>query len=159
MNIFYLDHDQEKAARMHCDIHVNKMIIETAQLLSSAHHIANSDVKEKVYKLTHKNHTSAVWTRASKDNYIWLLGLLKALISEFHVRNGKNHKTEERLEFLEKIPALPDMPFTQPTQSMPDIYRCDDSIIAYRNFYREYKWPQSWFKFKGGVPAEWLAVI
>ena len=28
-----------------------------------------------------------------------------------------------------------DMPFKQPPQCMPDEYKCDDSIIAYQNFY------------------------
>lgn len=38
VNIFYLDHDPAAAARMHCDRHVVKMILESAQLLSTAWH-------------------------------------------------------------------------------------------------------------------------
>ncbi len=37
MNIFYLDHDVYKCAEMHNDKHTVKMILEYAQLLSTAH--------------------------------------------------------------------------------------------------------------------------
>ena len=36
MNIFYLDKKTEKAAQYHCDKHVPKMVVETAQMLSTA---------------------------------------------------------------------------------------------------------------------------
>jgi len=39
MNIFRLDNDPRVAARMHCDKHVVKMILEYAQLLSTAHRL------------------------------------------------------------------------------------------------------------------------
>lgn len=38
VNIFMLDHDPVAAAAAHCDKHVVKMILETAQLLSTAWH-------------------------------------------------------------------------------------------------------------------------
>ena len=37
MNIFYLHEKPEVCAKMHCDKHVVKMIIEYAQMLSTAH--------------------------------------------------------------------------------------------------------------------------
>ena len=39
MNIFNLHEDTKKSAQMHCDKHVVKMIIEYAQLMSTAHRI------------------------------------------------------------------------------------------------------------------------
>ncbi len=39
MNIFFLDEDPRVAAQMHCDKHLVKMIVETAQLLSTAHRL------------------------------------------------------------------------------------------------------------------------
>ena len=39
MNIFYLDHHTQRCANQHCDKHVVKMIIEYAQLLSTAHRV------------------------------------------------------------------------------------------------------------------------
>ena len=37
MNIFYLHKKPEISAQLHCDKHVVKMIIEYAQMLSTAH--------------------------------------------------------------------------------------------------------------------------
>jgi hypothetical protein len=39
MNIFVLDKNPIKAAQQHCDKHVVKMILESAQMLSTAHRI------------------------------------------------------------------------------------------------------------------------
>ena len=39
MNIFYLSPDEMVAAQMHCDSHCSKMIIEYAQLMSTAHRV------------------------------------------------------------------------------------------------------------------------
>ena len=36
MNIFFLDEDPKYAAQMQCDKHVVKMVLETAQMLSTA---------------------------------------------------------------------------------------------------------------------------
>ena len=65
MNIFVLDNDPFKAAEYQCDKHVVKMVLETAQLLCSAHETAP-------YKRTHYNHPCAIWTRSSLSNYMWL---------------------------------------------------------------------------------------
>ena len=46
MNIFYLDRDEQKAAQYHCDKHVVKMILESAQLLSTAHRVLDGIVVE-----------------------------------------------------------------------------------------------------------------
>ena len=43
MNIFYLDRDPKIAAQMMCDKHVVKMILESAQILSTAHRVLDGD--------------------------------------------------------------------------------------------------------------------
>ena len=43
MNRFVLDQDPLKAAAYHCDKHVVKMILEEAQMLSTAHRILDGD--------------------------------------------------------------------------------------------------------------------
>ena len=51
MNIFYLHSDPKTCASMHCDKHVVKMILETAQMLSTAHHeLDGENVVEGLYK-------------------------------------------------------------------------------------------------------------
>jgi hypothetical protein len=99
MNIFYLDHDTEKCAEYHVDKHVVKMILEYCQLLSTAHRLSDGlqepgfsktgrnvkrwrllDNRDSVlYQATHVNHPSAVWARASRENYLWLADLLNKL--------------------------------------------------------------------------------
>ena len=81
MNIFYLSRSPVEAAKMQCDKHVVKMILETAQLLSTAHH--ELDGASVAYKPTHKNHPSAVWVRSSSDHYRWTVAHLEALGSEY----------------------------------------------------------------------------
>jgi hypothetical protein len=62
MNIFYLNSDPERAAQLQYNKHVVKMILESAQLLCSAHIMLDSEI-DVPYKLTHKNHPSAIWVR------------------------------------------------------------------------------------------------
>ena len=56
MNIFCLDEDPIKAVQMMCDKHIVKMILESAQLMSTAHRELDGDnANENLYKSTHKN--------------------------------------------------------------------------------------------------------
>ena len=85
MNIFYLDRDPAKCAAMHCDKHVVKMILEYAQLLSTAHRVLDGDQNadsQGFYKATHKNHPSAVWVRESWAHYVKLHKKRKSPFSE-----------------------------------------------------------------------------
>ena len=82
MNIFFLDKFTMKAVKDYCDKHVVKMILETAQLLSTAHHELGSSMAPHVYKSTHKNHPSAVWVRSGFGQYAWTYSLLCELLKE-----------------------------------------------------------------------------
>ena len=142
MNIFFLHINPEECAKMHINKHVVKMILESIQLLCSAHHLYPSGKEIKIMKLTHKNHPSAIWTGESLSNYNWLLDLTKELCKEYTYRYGKHHKCEE--EYLQTLsdvkPDIPDIGLTPPRQAMPEIYKInsesiDDAIEAYRNYY------------------------
>ena len=135
MNIFYLDRDPAEAARMQCDRHVVKMILETAQLLSTAHH--ELDGESPAYKPTHKNHPSAVWVRSSAAAYRWAWDHLRALGSEYQQRYGKVHKTiANHLESLREPPrAISDDVFVDPPQCMPDECKHVDAVTAYMVYY------------------------
>ena len=114
MNIFYLHPEPRTCAEMHVDKHVVKMIIEYAQLLSTAHRIldgeeyidassgrrikrwrlADDAMEQNLYKASHINHPSAVWVRQSNNNYTWLFCLFTELLQEYTYRYGKHHATE-----------------------------------------------------------------
>lgn len=152
MNIFFLDRDPVKAALYHCDKHVVKMILEIAQLLSTAHRVLDGSqhafikhkmsdelMEEALYKATHINHPSAIWVRQSKKNYQWTVQLLSALHNEFLRRYEKtsDHATIVRLgDLVANVPRnIPISDFCDPPQCMPEQYRCDDTVQAYRNYY------------------------
>ncbi len=92
MNIFFTSKDPVEAARNLDTKRVNKMILESAQMLSTAlrEHGYSGD---EIYKSTHKNHPSTVWARATRANYCWLLQHFEALAVEYHARRGKWHKS------------------------------------------------------------------
>jgi Pyrimidine dimer DNA glycosylase len=144
MNIFYLDHDVRKCAEMHNDRHVVKMILEYAQLLSTAHRILDgvlsfgvspsgrkkiiyvlADNRDTImYSATHINHPSAIWVRQSAQNYMWLAELLEECCKEYTHRYDKVHKVERDglMQTLKNnFPInIPDGTFTEPTPAMPE---------------------------------------
>lgn len=137
VNIFYLSNDPVEAARWHLDRHVVKMILEYAQLLSTAHRILDNSQDPILYRITHKNHPSAVWVRKSVHNYNWLYELFIALCDEYTRRYGKIHLTDTKLRDVLVVPPknISTDPFVQPPQAMPNEYKDVDSIVAYRQYY------------------------
>ena len=151
MNIFFLSLNPEEAARLHCDKHVVKMILESTQLLYSSHWILNPEnVPENAYKLAHKNHPCSIWVRSSITNYMWLASLGLWLCEEYQYRYGehKTHKSQQHLEWLFTHPpsSIPIGGFTEPPLAMPDEYKRLDLIESYQEYYIESK-----FKNRGIV--------
>jgi len=138
MNIFYLDPDPATCAQLHCDKHCVKMILEYAQLLSTAHHVLDGDLARiGIYAKTHVNHPSAVWVRESIQHYVYVFRLLDHLCAEYTSRYGKVHKTERNVvPIVAYLPHnLKDRGWTDPPQCMPDKYKHHDSVMAYRQYY------------------------
>ena len=133
MNIFFLDKDPVIAAQYHCDKHCVKMILESAQLLSTAHRILDEDdANSNLYKVAHKNHPSTIWTRSSEEHYIWLYELFRNLSIEFGNRYGKIHLSWNKLGFvLDSLPKnIKDNGWIDPPQCMPDYCKQSDSVKA-----------------------------
>ena len=141
MNIFYLDRNPKIAAQMHCDKHVVKMILESAQMLSTAHRVLDGDEHANnagMYKMAHKNHPSTIWVRANSKNYEWLWEHMEALMKEYTHRYGKHHATERLIHYLWEFPkniSHGDGGFTDPPQCMPDHSKGDDAVSAYQTYY------------------------
>ena len=138
MNIFYFSPQIEECARMHCNSYSIKMILEYAQLLSTAHRVLDFD-NVFLYKATHLNHPSAIWTRSNRSCYNYLHTLLIALCEEYTYRYGKIHKVESSglLNRLATPPKnIPDGEFTEPTPAMPLKFIVPgDSVESYRRYY------------------------
>ena len=135
MNIFYLDKDPVKAAQVQYNKHVVKMILESAQMLCTAHHywLIDPDVP---YKQAHLNHPSTIWARSDNQHYHWLYEHMLALGDEYTKRYGKTHLSITKCKHLWFTPKdIPIKPFEQPPQCMPDEYKDKCSIQAYWNYY------------------------
>ena len=139
MNIFYLDKCPDKAARLQYNKHVVKMILESAQMLCTAHHCyGDKDQVENVpYKQAHLNHPSTIWTRRSKSTYMWLYNHMIALGDEYKKRYGKTHLSITKCKDFLAIPPrhIQGNDWCQPPQAMPDEYKTECSIQAYWNYY------------------------
>lgn len=158
MNIFYLHPDASACAAMHCDKHVVKMILEYAQLLSTAHHVLDEGTdgidKSLIYKKTHANHPCAVWVRQSGHNYRWLFLLFECLLAEYSLRYGKFHACTRLVSLLRNAPVniREERHFFPPPKCMPDEYKCEDTVTSYRNYYIGAKAHFAKWKTK---PPEW----
>jgi hypothetical protein len=122
------------------------MILETAQMLSTAHRVLDKDtiseeMSNSIYKEAYKNHPCTVWIRESKSNYLYAFYLFDALLYEYQHRFNKVHGSSQLLEYLCNFPkALVEKGLTQPAQAMPDQYKNPaDSILAYRSYYNNEK--------------------
>lgn len=159
MNIFYFSSDPRQCAEWHVDKHVVKMIVEYAQLMSTAHRVLDGteyagktrldrnikrwllpDSRENtLYKASHIKHPSGIWLRQSNNNYNWLYCLFCELANEYQYRYGRVHKTYSELKDVLKTPPKNiEVGYkTQPTPAMPDEYKIStDSRECYKAYYR-----------------------
>lgn len=162
MNIFALDNDTKKCAQYHVDKHVVKMILESAQLLSTACKLNGVDYG---YKATHTKHPSNLWLLESFQNVLWLKEMSLHLCDEFTFRYDKEHKSKT---IIENIPLkeleqsyikqnIPTNHLTKFRLAMPDKYKCEDPIKSYRDYYvYEKNKFASWKRRE--VPEWWIQI-
>ena len=162
MNLFYLHEEPEVSAKLHCDKHVVKMIIEYAQLMSTAHRVLDGDqyegktangrriqrwkhpipVMEKtLYKASHIKHPSGLWTRDSQNHYNWLYTMWTHLCDEYTYRYGRVHMTDSKLRDLLESPPMqiPVETYVDPYLAMPDDVKQKDVVQSYQDYYVQYK--------------------
>ena len=183
MNIFRLDNDPIIAAQLQCDKHVVKMIVESAQMLSTAHRMLDGYVEKRpsksgkrmvnywvhpdksmedvLYKAVHHGHPSTVWTMESIENYQWHYDHFVALLDEYTYRYGKEHGTAKLKDILatppSNIPTIEETPFKLAMADHPDCIALGDPVKAYRAFYqtKQDRFKMSWTK--RSIP-EWFQV-
>jgi len=154
MNIFYLHKDPSIAAQAMTNKHIVKMILESAQLLSTAHRVldgtpytrlSKSGARLKryhhplpLYEATHINHPSAVWVRESARNYAWLYSHFIALNIEYGKRYDKVHKSYTDLhKLLQPLPVnIPNIPATPVRLAITNKkWHREDPVASYRAYY------------------------
>lgn len=156
MNIFVLHKNPRLAAESLCDRHIVKMIVESAQIMATLHHQAGNPVH---YRATHAHHPCTLWAGRSAKNYAWLLAHAKAMCHEYTHRYGRIHKTEQYItgELHHLPPGIANEGLTTFAQAMPEEYRCEDAVRAYRTYYLKdkahfAKWTNrdvpAWFQYQ-----------
>lgn len=160
MNIFYLDRDPKLAAQYHCDKHVVKMLVEYAQIMSTAHRVLDDIPNDtgEFYRLSHKNHPSCIWVRESVENYKWLYRMWIHLHNEYVLRYKRNHasftKLCAKLSFAPK--NIPQVAATSMKLAIADTkYHNPDPVISYRNYYNGDKARFATWKSPSVIP-EWF---
>ena len=135
MNIFVLDNDIVRCAQFHCDKHVSKMILESAQIMCTALHARGFTTP---YRPTHARHPCVLWAGKSYDNFLWLGQLARALNDECRLRYRKD-RDHASIAVLDQIAQFrfESLGLTEFVQAMPDEYKVPgDAVEAYRRFYR-----------------------
>ena len=137
MNVFFLDSDPEQAARLHNDSHCVKMILESAQMLSTA---CRENGLDEGYKPCFQHHPCTQWAGESLSNWKWLRRLALALNEEYKYRYDKtqDHKSAQVVRSLSKLP-IEDKGLTKPPQAMPDYCKRENPVEGYREYYRQEK--------------------
>ena len=180
MNIFVLDESPQIAAQDMCDKHVVKMIVESAQMLSTAHRVLDGEqytelsannrrikrwkspyklMEELLYKASFVGHPCTQWVMENDKNYYWLAEHAYALCKEYTRRSGKVHKTEDMISLIRyrkpvNIPIADSItPFAQ---AMPEEYKNPNAVEAYRAYYLGEK--VGFAKWKDSQPPSWYVI-
>lgn len=135
MNIFVLDQNPIECAKMHCDQHVRKMILEYTAMLSYPY-----SPKENCPifgPLRYTNHPISRWARKTVGNYAWLAELMEELCNEFKYRWKKEHAYAKYVEFFRtnKPDSISGLEMTEFLQVMPEECKRNNTIEAYRAYY------------------------
>ena len=136
MNLFYLDRNISRAVYYHCDKHIVKMCLETAQILCTS---LRRHGLSAPYRSTHEKHPTVLWAGDSIQHYRWVRRFGLALCTEYTWRYKKQHASEIVIKSLPTTPPLLDIGWCDPPQAMPDNFKHNDVVKAYRCFYRAEK--------------------
>ena len=125
MNIFAIEGNTDtgeidwiKSAKSQDNLRVVKMILESCQILST---VLNEQGHHAPYRSFNPKHPSCLWAAESATNFMHLVLHCEAMICEYQERFDKTH-----------------FPTSDPTPlrlAMPDEFRSDNPIVAYRKFY------------------------
>jgi len=107
MNLFFLHIDPKKCAEFHCDKHVVKMILETVQMLYTAHNVLKTpnlpnDRENNFvsYRSFSPKHPTCIWIRQCEKNYRYASLVAKYLCEEYTHRYARIHKCQQHVDWL-----------------------------------------------------------
>lgn len=168
MNIFVLDESPICAAKFHNDRHVIKMILESAQMLSTAHvyldgaELSRSRVPS-ILKPSHTSHPCVRWVRESKFNYMWLHNLMTHLLVEYKLRYKRDHAYSGPNNLWDQLSSTPyNIPVvgrTPPPLCVPHKYRRASVVESYRLYYFHEKMHLGEWRDPASIPQWWTEMV
>jgi hypothetical protein len=162
VNRFIIENTPVDCAKSHCDKHVPKMVVEEAQMLSTAHRLLDGvqeyrpsksgkrmvkywklpdDRQDVLYSAVHMNHPCTKWSMETLGNYSWSVKLFLALCNEYTYRYNKVHKSYELAPWLIIPPtninqSLELTPMPLAMGAAPECKDPNDVVGSYRKFYQ-----------------------
>jgi hypothetical protein len=101
------------------------------------------------------NHPCTRWCGDSRENFNWASIHALELCNEYTKRYSKIHSCQKGIEKLCDMDYLiPEGELTKWAQAMPDEYRDEDAVKAYRTYYKKDKKEFATWKM-GNVPDWW----
>ena len=173
MNIFVLDIDPIKAAQAMDCVRVPKMVTESAQMMASAlrrHGVTDKDFIEndiltkanRPYKGGYHRHPCSVWAGDTRSNYEWLGQHALALLDEYQIRFNKIHACTKpicnMMHMSYYVGGIFDNGLTPFAQAMPDEYKNDDPVVAYRAYYKSKTKSPGGVHYRHTNPPDWWEV-
>lgn len=163
MNIFVLDINPIKAAEAMDCVRVPKMVTESAQMMASA--LRRYDATDEQMPLTksgkpylggYKHHPCTVWAGETRSNFWWLSLHAEALLDEYYHRFGKVHACHNAIYQMSGMyKMIPEGDLTPFAQAMPDEYKDDDAVEAYRRYYHSKIHSAGGVHYRHTSPPDW----
>jgi len=163
MNIFVLDDNPIKAAAAMDCVRVPKMVTESAQMMASAlrRHGATDEQMPltkvgRPYLGGYKNHPCTIFAGDTRTNFKWLAHHAEALLDEYYHRFGKVHACHNPIYQMSSMSKMiPEGDLTPFAQAMPDEYKDDDAVKAYRAYYHSKADSKGGVHYRHTSPPDW----
>lgn len=163
MNIFVLDENPVKSAQAMDCVRVPKMVTESAQMMASALRRWGATDEQmpltksgSPYKGGYHHHPCTIFAGDTRANFKWLAHHAEALLDEYYHRFGKVHACHNPIyqmsSMSKMIPEGDLMPFAQ---AMPDEYKDDDAVKAYRAYYHSKMHSAGGVHYRHTSPPDW----
>ena len=164
MNIFVLDENPVKSAQAMDCVRVPKMVTESAQMMASALRRWGATDEQmpltksgSPYKGGYHHHPCTIFAGDTRANFKWLAHHAEALLDEYYHRFGKVHACHNPIYQMSSMrDIIPEGDLTTFAQAMPDEYKDDDVVKAYRSYYKSKQYSKGGVRYvRTDVPTWW----
>jgi hypothetical protein len=159
MNIFALYPSPQESARAHCDQHLHKMILESAQMASTVLDTWGF-VSTWLYKPAYQKHPCTIWAAASKHNFRWLIELAYGLEVIRDELNCPYHASSDVIKFArnvidEEFPTSSSFHADPPALAMPIQIKMLPGLDPYQKYQAYYRWKNKNWTALDKRPMTW----